>query len=191
MIGPKAVSDFQTLINLFAIITVYCIFIIVRKGKSKTPAQDRLQKYVGKNKAVIADSLKELVDTKSSVSHLPRNKPSTIATHVPNVKSVIVKCTYVGVAVDSVESKKKLENNGSIVTDVIQKAKSIEMPLSDLSNFPPLNPKKFSIQNQMQSSTTDTTNNHWDTQVQSHLKINDKSRAIGGKYFPKRERKIV
>lgn len=35
---------------------------IVKKLKSKTPAQDRLQKLVDKNKAAVFESLKELVD---------------------------------------------------------------------------------------------------------------------------------
>lgn len=166
-------------------LTIIAVIYTVVK-KSKTPAQDRLQKWVSKNKSVVAESFKECVNIKSSVSNVPKFKALTTATHVPKLKSVIVKCTDV----DSVESKKVLESKGSIVTDVNERGKAIEKPLSDLSNFLPLPPLKFSLQNQMQSFqanlSTSTVKKHYDTQVQSHLKINDKSKAIGGKYLQMR-----
>lgn len=45
--------DFYDTINL-----IY----VVKKVKSKTPAQDRLQKFADENKVVMLESLKELVD---------------------------------------------------------------------------------------------------------------------------------
>lgn len=78
----------MTLHNFFYIF----FFEIVKKFKSKTPAQDRLQKLVDKNKAALFESLKELVDVDMIVSD-PKSHRKSIGiqkSHVTGTEPSII-----------------------------------------------------------------------------------------------------
>lgn len=56
----------------------------MKKFKSKTPAQDRLQKLVDKNRAALVESLNELIDTDMIVSD-PKSHRKSIGLHKSHV----------------------------------------------------------------------------------------------------------
>lgn len=56
------------LLVLYWFLIFYLNSIVVKKFKSKTPAQDRLQKLVDKNKAALVESLKEFAEGDMIVS---------------------------------------------------------------------------------------------------------------------------
>lgn len=52
----------------------YCVLLSVKKRKSKTPAQDRLQKFLDKNATAVIDSVKEVAKS----AHPAKTRTSTI-----------------------------------------------------------------------------------------------------------------
>lgn len=79
---------------------------LVKKAKSRTPAQDRLQKLVDKNKTAVLESLKELVDVPIiSESKNHRQSIGMQKSHVtgiePSITNVVSKTVTMNNANDS------------------------------------------------------------------------------------------
>ncbi|XP_055297791.1 transcriptional protein SWT1 [Sitodiplosis mosellana] len=83
----------------------------VKKSKSKTPAQDRLQDLVATNKAV-AESLKEMVDPKQSTASPNKRKQITVSNVVEKKSHTVIQNNNNDV--DSAKSAQPIANKDSI-----------------------------------------------------------------------------
>lgn len=161
----------------------------VQKGKTKTPAQDRLQKIV-KDRTAIAELLKNhTVDLKPTVKNvLPKNYYLHHESSNSQKSNVVVKCTNIvkpaQAAVGIVDCAKP--------ADTIQLKWSNDfVPNENVSKIGPTTKKSVSFylpENGLQScqpklQPSDIIKKGHDFQVQNRLKINNNSKIIGGKWL--------
>lgn len=116
----------------------------MKKLKSKTPAQDRLQSLVVTNKA-LADSLREMVDPKLSTQNPNKRKKLTTANSIAKKSHTVTKNNNNNVDVDAAKSGQPNKNKNSIESDYQQgvcKQSICESHTTDEipSLFPPKNP---------------------------------------------------
>lgn len=130
------------------------------------------------NKAAVVESLKQMVDLKSTVPNPTETKKPTHASVSNRLKSVVFKCTNV----DSGKSTRIQDSKEPVASAWSDVFKRTDNPWNqpDLNEFPPLLPSKH-FQSFQQKMSSNTNKRCQDVQVQSNSKLDDKSKAIGGK----------
>lgn len=159
----------------------------------KTPAQDRLQKIANKNQTAVIDYLKDMVDLKSTVKNvIPKRN---LLHGSDSLKSNVVgKFTNDGVmptrALEFVDCAKTAEpttikwSNNFIENKSISKVGTTIFDAKKSVLFPSL----FCLPENGLQTCPSKLESHiikkgHDVEVQNHLKINDNSKIIGGKWL--------
>lgn len=116
-----------------------------------------------------------MVDLKPTVPNPTENRKSSVNNRL---KSVVVKC----VNSDSSKSTRVQDNKEPVASAWNDVFKRTDNPANqpDLMEFPPLLPSKH-FQSFQQKVSSNTNKRCHDIQVQSNFKLDDKSKAIGGK----------
>ena len=175
------------------------IFYAVQKGKSKTPAQDRLTKVVKIDRTAVNELLKNhTIDSKSTVkSVLPKNYVLNGA--VNSLKSNIVVANDVKPAQASIgivaQAKPAESNKIKWSNDFVRNGNFIEIvPTTFDAKKSALYPSSLyyfhhhslpgnGLQTCQSNLQSHIIKKGHDFQVQNRLKINDNSKIIGGKWL--------
>lgn len=129
-----------------------------KKGKLRTPAQDRLNNIVKKSKSAVAESLKELFDSKSSTDSNKRDKTKSRFSDAKKQQNVVKFAKNIVDSAKTVQpvNKALIESFRSKNVNKVDKSSQDEIP----ALFPPKNLAQERLRSIQQSLSSNDSQSH-------------------------------